>query len=145
MTPAETNADSFSNRHPFKDGSPVRLSLARPKDIEPLHRLYGIIVDAGNSFPHEQTPLDDEFQAYWFGGCGTVIASVYDRNRFNGPGRGLLCESKLARPGKSCRQRGIYRRAGMEGERPGPSPWKDYAGSCPFARLSERDFQPGVF
>lgn len=54
----------------------MRLSLAGPQDIEPLHRMYGVIVDAGNSFPHEQTPLDDEFQAYWFGGCGTVVASV---------------------------------------------------------------------
>jgi GNAT superfamily N-acetyltransferase len=33
-------------------------------------------VDAGNSYPHEQTSLDDEFQAYGFGGCGTVVASV---------------------------------------------------------------------
>ena len=60
----------------LKNGSPVRLSPAGLKDIEPLHRLFGIIVDAGTSFPHEENPLEDEFQAYWFGGCGTVVASV---------------------------------------------------------------------
>jgi hypothetical protein len=39
-----------------------------------LRQLYNVIVDEGTSFPHEQMPSDEEFQAYWFGGCGTVVA-----------------------------------------------------------------------
>ncbi len=58
----------------LKDGSAVRLALAEPKDIESLRQLYNVIVDEGTSFPHEQMPSDGDFQAYWFGGCGTVMA-----------------------------------------------------------------------
>ena len=52
----------------------MRLALAEPKDIESLRQLYNVIVDEGTSFPHEQMPSDGDFQAYWFGGCGTVLA-----------------------------------------------------------------------
>ncbi|WP_442430555.1 GNAT family N-acetyltransferase [Nitrospira sp. T9] len=58
----------------LKDGSAVRLALAEPKDIESLRHLYNVIVVEGTSFPHEQMPSDEEFQAFWFGGCGTVMA-----------------------------------------------------------------------
>lgn len=58
----------------LKDGSAVRLALAEPKDIESLRRLYEVVVDEGTSFPHEQMASDEEFKAYWFGGCGTVVA-----------------------------------------------------------------------
>ncbi len=54
----------------------MRLALAEPKDIESLRHLYKVIVDEGTSFPHEQMPSDEDFQAYWFGGCGTVVAFV---------------------------------------------------------------------
>ncbi|MCA9451148.1 MAG: GNAT family N-acetyltransferase [Nitrospiraceae bacterium] len=60
----------------LQDGSAVRLALAEPKDIESLRQLYNVIVDEGTSFPHEQMPSDGDFQAYWFGGCGTVLAFV---------------------------------------------------------------------
>ncbi len=60
----------------LKDSSAVRLALAKPEDVEPLRRLYEVIVDEGTSFPHEQMPSDEDFQAYWFGGCGTALASV---------------------------------------------------------------------
>jgi L-amino acid N-acyltransferase YncA len=63
----------------LKDGSAVRLALAKPEDIEPLRRLYEVIVAEGTSFPHEQMPPNEDFQAYWFGGCGTVLASVQTR------------------------------------------------------------------
>ena len=63
----------------LKDGSAVRLALAKPEDIESLRRLYEVIVDEGTSFPHEQMPPNEDFQAYWFGGCGTVLASVQTR------------------------------------------------------------------
>jgi L-amino acid N-acyltransferase YncA len=63
----------------LKDGSSVRLALAGPADVEPLRRLYEVIVHEGTSFPHEQMPSDEDFQAYWFGGCGTVLASIQTR------------------------------------------------------------------
>ena len=40
----------------LKDGSDVRLVLAKPEDVERLRRLYEVIVDEGTSFPHEQMP-----------------------------------------------------------------------------------------
>jgi len=61
------------------DGSAVRLALATPEDVEPLRRLYEVIVDEGTSFPHELMPSNEDFQAYWFGGCGTVLASVQNK------------------------------------------------------------------
>lgn len=63
----------------LKDGSPVRLVLAKPaepKDVEALRGLYQVIVHEGISFPHEQMPSPEDFQAFWFGGCGTVLASI---------------------------------------------------------------------
>ena len=63
----------------LKDGSAMRLALADTNDGEPLRRLYRVIVEEGTSYPHERVPPDDEFQAYWFGGCGTVVASVPNR------------------------------------------------------------------
>jgi L-amino acid N-acyltransferase YncA len=63
----------------LKDGSSVRLALAGPSDVEPLRRLYEVIVHEGTSFPHEQMPSNEDFQAYWFEGCGTVLASIQTR------------------------------------------------------------------
>jgi L-amino acid N-acyltransferase YncA len=64
----------------LKDGSPVRLAVAEPKDVEAVRRLFKVIVDEGTSYPHEQSTPDKEFQAYWFGGDATVVASVPSRS-----------------------------------------------------------------
>ena len=44
----------------LKDGSPVQLVLADNQDIEPLRRLYRVIVEEGTSYPHDRhaMPLD---------------------------------------------------------------------------------------
>jgi hypothetical protein len=39
----------------LKDGSPVQLVLADERDVEPLRRLYRIIVEEGTSYPHEES------------------------------------------------------------------------------------------
>jgi L-amino acid N-acyltransferase YncA len=64
----------------LKDGSAVRLALAELKDFEPLRRLYEVIVNEGTSFPHEQMPPEEHFQAYWFGGCATVLALMLNQS-----------------------------------------------------------------
>ncbi|MCA9421135.1 MAG: GNAT family N-acetyltransferase [Nitrospira sp.] len=60
----------------LKDGSALRLALAEPKDTESLRCLYKVIVEEGTSYPHERLPPDEDFQANWLGGCGTVVAFV---------------------------------------------------------------------
>ena len=63
----------------LKDGSPVQLRLADERDVEPLRRLYRVIVDEGNSYPHDRFPEQDDFMDYWFRGKSTVAAYVPDR------------------------------------------------------------------
>jgi GNAT superfamily N-acetyltransferase len=63
----------------LKDGSPVQLVLADERDVEPLRRLYRVIVDEGNSYPHDRFPDQDDFMDYWFRGKSTVAAYVPDR------------------------------------------------------------------
>ena len=63
----------------LKDGSPVQLVLAEERDVEPLRRLYRVIVDEGNSYPHDRFPAEDDFMDYWFHGKSTVAAYVPDR------------------------------------------------------------------
>jgi len=63
----------------LKDGSPVQLVLAEERDVEPLRRLYRVIVDEGNSYPHDRIPDQDDFMDYWFHGKSTVVAYVPDR------------------------------------------------------------------
>ncbi len=58
----------------LKDGSSIRLVLVDQKDIEPLRRLYRIIVEEGTSYPHDRFPHDEEFTDYWFRGKNTVVA-----------------------------------------------------------------------
>jgi L-amino acid N-acyltransferase YncA len=60
----------------LKDGSAVRLVQAELKDFEPLRCLYEVIVNEGTSFPHEQMLPEEDFQAYWLGGCATVLAHM---------------------------------------------------------------------
>lgn len=62
------------------DGSPIRLAIAEPKDIEPVRRLFKEIVNEGTSYPHDQTTPDEEIDAYWFGSGVTVVASIFDHS-----------------------------------------------------------------
>jgi RimJ/RimL family protein N-acetyltransferase len=63
----------------LKDGSPVQLVLADERDVEPLRRLYRVIVEEGTSYPHDRFPDQDDFMDYWFRGKSTVAAYVPDR------------------------------------------------------------------
>ncbi len=65
----------------LKDGTPVRLILADQADVEPLRRLYDVIVSEGTSYPHERPPEPEEFLDYWFRGKSTVAAYHVDRGR----------------------------------------------------------------
>jgi GNAT superfamily N-acetyltransferase len=71
---------TFPIQAKLKDSSPVQLVLAGQRDIEPLRRLYRIIVDEGTSYPHDRFPDDDAFMDYWFRGKTTVAAYVPDRD-----------------------------------------------------------------
>ncbi|MBI4401322.1 MAG: GNAT family N-acetyltransferase [Nitrospirae bacterium] len=63
----------------LKDGTPVRLVLADRQDVEPLRRLYRVIVEEGTSYPHDRVPDNEEFLEYWFRGKSTVAAYLWDR------------------------------------------------------------------
>lgn len=63
----------------LKDGSLVQLVLADERDIEPLRRLYRVIVEEGNSYPHDRFPDHEDFMDYWFRGKSTVAVYVSDR------------------------------------------------------------------
>lgn len=63
----------------LKDGSPVQLRLADRRDVEPLRDLYRVIVEEGNSYPHDRFPDQEGFMDYWFRGKSTVAAYVPDR------------------------------------------------------------------
>ena len=58
----------------LKDGTRIRLCLADQHDVEPLRRLYHVIVDEGTSYPHDRFPGDDDFMEYWFRGKTTIAA-----------------------------------------------------------------------
>ena len=68
----------------LKDGTPVRLLLADQHDVEPLRRLYRVIVEEGISYPHDRFPEADEFMDYWFRGKSTVAAYPLDCARMVG-------------------------------------------------------------
>jgi L-amino acid N-acyltransferase YncA len=63
----------------LKDGSGIQLVLANDHDIEPLRRLYRVIVEEGTSYPHNQFPSDEEFQDYWI--RRKITIAVYLANR----------------------------------------------------------------
>jgi len=63
----------------LKDGSPIQLVLADERDVEPLRRLYRVIVDEGNSYPHDRFPGQEDFMDDWVRGKSTVAAYVPDR------------------------------------------------------------------
>lgn len=58
--------------------------LADQTDVEPLRRLYKVIVEEGTSYPHDRFPDDEDFLDYWFRGKQTVAAYVPDRERAAG-------------------------------------------------------------
>jgi L-amino acid N-acyltransferase YncA len=63
----------------LKDGTSVQLILAGQHDIERLRRLYRVIVDEGDSYPHDRFPDNDDFMDYWFRGKSTVAAYLLDQ------------------------------------------------------------------
>ena len=63
----------------LKDGSGIQFVPADTRDIEPLRRLYRVIVDEGTSYPHNQFPSDEEFRDYWIRGKSTVVVYLADR------------------------------------------------------------------
>ena len=65
----------------LNDGSDVQLVAAEEGDIEPLKALYRIIVEEGNSYPHDRFPEHAEFMDYWFHERRTTVAYVPDRER----------------------------------------------------------------
>lgn len=69
----------FSITARLKDANIVRVVLASQEDIEPLRRLYKVIVDEGSSYPHDRFPGEDDFMEYWFHGKTTVAAYLLDR------------------------------------------------------------------
>jgi L-amino acid N-acyltransferase YncA len=70
---------SFPVDAKLKDGSPVQLVRADEQDVEALRRLYRVIVEEGNSYPHDRFPDQDAFLDYWFRGKSTIAAYVPDR------------------------------------------------------------------
>jgi len=75
---------SFPINATLKDGLSVQLGLADEEDVEPLRRLYRVIVDEGASYPHDRFPDHDDFMDYWFRGKSTVTAYVPDRANAEG-------------------------------------------------------------
>src|ERR671919_1105112 len=63
----------------LRDGTPIQLILADRHDVEPLRRLYRMIVEEGTSYPHDRFPDDEDFLDYWFRGKSTVAAYLLDR------------------------------------------------------------------
>ena len=63
----------------LNDGSPVQLALAGDRDVKPLRELYRVIVEEGNSYPHDRFPDQNDFMDYWFRGKSTVAAYVPNR------------------------------------------------------------------
>ena len=70
---------SFPVDATLKDGSPVQLVLANEQDVEPMRRLYRVIVEEGTSYPHDRFPDEGDFMEYWFRGKSTVAAYVPGR------------------------------------------------------------------
>lgn len=68
----------------LKDGSPIQLSLVDERHVEPLKALYRVIVEEGNSYPHDRFPDHEDFMDYWFRGKSTVAAYGPDRERAAG-------------------------------------------------------------
>lgn len=63
----------------LKDGTLIQLVQADHRDVEPLHRLYRIIVEEGTSYPHDRVPAENDFLEYWFRGKSTVAAYLLNR------------------------------------------------------------------
>ena len=61
----------------LKDGSPAQLVLADEQDVEPLRRLYRVIVEAGTSYPYDRFPDEDDFMDYWFRAHAADMAGAF--------------------------------------------------------------------
>ncbi len=72
---------SFPIESRLTDGSLAQLTPADERDVEPLKTLYRVIVEEGNSYPHDRFPDHDEFMDYWFRDKKTVVAYVPDREQ----------------------------------------------------------------
>jgi len=90
---------SFPVDATLKDGSPVQLVLADERGVEALRRLYRVIVEEGNSYPHDQFPEQDDFLDYWFRGKSTVAAYKPDRDRAAGMAGAFYLKAKW--PGRA--------------------------------------------
>lgn len=101
----------------------MQLALAGPQGAEALRRLFEVIVQEGTSFPHEQMPSDQDFQAYWFGGPATVLARMPNRSgalevagayylKANWPGRAGHITNAGFIVAPECRHRGLGRLLG---------------------------------
>jgi RimJ/RimL family protein N-acetyltransferase len=64
----------------LKDTTAIQLLLADRGDIDPLRRLYRVIVEEGTSYPHDRFPDEPDFLDYWFRGKTTVVAYPCDRS-----------------------------------------------------------------
>ena len=62
----------------LKDGTPIHLRLAAERDAPLLSDLYRVIVEEGNSYPHDRVPEVEEFFDYWYRGKTTVVAYTQD-------------------------------------------------------------------
>ena len=96
----------------LKDGSLVQFSLAKEQDVEPLRALYRVIVEEGNSYPHDQVPDHDEFMDYWFRGKRTIVAYVPDRERA-ADSRSVLSQPELAGASRARGECRLHRGARM--------------------------------
>jgi hypothetical protein len=97
----------------LKDGSSVQLVLADNQDIEPLRRLYRVIVEEGTSYPHDRFPDEDAFMDYWFRGkstvrhmCQIVLMRLAWSGRSTSSRTGLGGRDKWRTPASSSRQTG---------------------------------------
>jgi hypothetical protein len=68
---------SFPVDATLKDGSPVQLVLEDEQDVEPLRRLYRMIVEKWTSYPHNRFPNQDDFMDYWL--RGLFLSAIADR------------------------------------------------------------------
>lgn len=59
----------------------MQLVLADRQDVEPLRDLYRVIVDEGNSYPHNRFPNHDDVMDYWIRSLflSAIVDGVVDK------------------------------------------------------------------
>ena len=133
---------SFPVSARLTDDSPILLVPADERDVEPLRRLYRIIVDEGTYFPHDRFPDQDDFLDYWFRGKSTVAAHVTGSRPSYGYGWGILSQAELAWAGETSGERRFHRRTRLAQQGLGPAAGHHDAGLRQATRLPQRDLQP---